>query len=62
MVAVGKDGRQQTISNWRRNGLEKWNARPNELAPMLGCQAYPAPEKSKLTVARNDNGATILFD
>jgi hypothetical protein len=62
MAAVGKDGRQQTISNWRRNGLEKWNARAHELAPMLGCQAYPAPEKSKLTVARNDHEATIFFD
>ena len=61
MVAVGKNGQKQTISNWRRNGLEKWNTRANELAPMLGCQGYHAPEKSALTVGTDPGGAKILF-
>lgn len=46
VIAVGKDGRLQPLSVWRRDALPQCNAEAAELAGLLGCPHYAAPNES----------------
>ncbi len=59
MVAVGRDGRKEPLSNWRQGGLDKWNARARQLAPQFGCEHREAPERCEVSV-ENEGGAPVL--
>jgi hypothetical protein len=61
LVAVGKDGRKEPLSNWRHNGLDRWNAKAQELGPKLGCASYGAPPKSMISVEEENGIATLKF-
>ena len=56
MVAVGRDGRKQPLSNWRQGGLDRWNAKARLLAPQFGCEFREAP--SGCAVSVEDDGGT----
>jgi hypothetical protein len=62
LTAVGLDGRQEALSNWRREGLEMWNAKARELAGLLGCQSYAAPRESAPSVELQDGKPVLRFD
>ena len=61
LVAVGADGHKEPLSNWRQAGLDKWNARARELAPLLGCESYPAPPQSAVVVEERDGQPMLTF-
>jgi hypothetical protein len=61
LVAVGLDGRMEPLSNWRQAGLDKWNAKARELAPLLGCESCEAPPQSKVSVESKDGAPTLKF-
>jgi hypothetical protein len=62
LTAVGLDGRQEPLTNWRRNGLEMWNAKARELAAQLGCQSYAAPAESVPSVEQENGKPVLRFD
>jgi hypothetical protein len=62
LTAVGLDGRQEPLSNWRREGLEMWNAKARELAALLGCQSYAAPRESSPSVELEYGKPVLRFD
>jgi hypothetical protein len=62
LTAVGLDGRQEPLSNWRRNGLEMWNAKARALAAQLGCQSYAAPAESIPAVEQQNGKPVLRFD
>jgi hypothetical protein len=62
LTAVGLDGRQEPLSNWRRNGLEMWNAKAREWAALLGCLSYAAPPETAPTVELQYGKPVIRFD
>lgn len=61
LVAVGANGLQQPLSNWRQAGLDKWNARAAELALQLDCEAFAAPPQSVLSVEEKGGAFTLKF-
>jgi hypothetical protein len=62
LTAVGLDGRQEPLSNWRRNGLEMWNAKARALRAQLGCQSYAAPAESIPAVEQQNGKPVLRFD
>jgi hypothetical protein len=62
LTAVGMNGQQEPLSDWRRNGLETWNAKACTLAKELGCQSISSPPQSKLSVQLKDGKPFIQFN
>jgi hypothetical protein len=61
LIAVGMDGRQEPLSDWKRHGLETWNAKARALAEKMGCQSYAAPPESSVSVEATDGTPVLLF-
>lgn len=61
LVLVGIGGRQEPVSNWSREGLEKWNAKAAAIAPLLQCQSFPAPPQSIVEVTTTSGGPRLAF-
>lgn len=61
LVAIGANGRQQPLSNWREGGLDKWNTKAAELALQLDCKAFAAPPQSALSIEENGGAFTLKF-
>jgi hypothetical protein len=61
LTAVGKAGHLEPLSDWRRNALERWNARAVELSKHLDCQSISAPPESNLSVELINGNAVLEF-
>jgi len=62
LTAVGMNGKEEPLSDWRHNSLEARNAKAVELAAQLGCQSIAAPRESKLSVELNGGTLQLRFD
>ncbi len=62
LVAVGMNGKQEPLSDWRRNALEARNAQAVDLAAQLGCQSFAAPLESKLSVELTGGTPQLHFN
>jgi hypothetical protein len=62
LTAVGMNGKQEPLSDWRRKSLETRNAQAVELATQLGCQSFAAPAETKLSVELNGGTPQLHFD
>lgn len=61
MVAFGADGCKEPLSNWQQDGLENWNLKARQLAPLLGCEFREAPPHSVATVVDDNGTASLVF-
>src|SRR5581483_1387581 len=59
MMAVGRDGHKEPLSNWRQGGLDKWNGKARLLASQCGCEGREAPERCEVSV-ENEGGRPVL--
>lgn len=62
VVAVGNDGRQEPLSNWRRKDLEWCNADARRIASLLGCASHIAPTESKPVVEQKHGAPSLEFE
>ncbi|HEV7927424.1 MAG TPA: hypothetical protein VGR14_18885 [Verrucomicrobiae bacterium] len=62
LTAVGMNGKQEPLNDWRRDSLEARNAQAVDLATKLGCQSFSAPLESKLRVELTGGTPQLHFD
>ena len=60
-IAIGLDGRRETLSNWRRSGLDTANRKAGEMGRLLDCPSRSAPEESRPFVDRANGLPELQF-
>lgn len=61
-VAVSRDGTQEPLSSWRREGLDECNAEAARVASALACASKTAPTESKISIQRNPASSELFVD